>query len=105
MSKQTKIRDKIDKEVAIELCLYCKKNDQDPDNTCDDTICPCEASLVTAKTIRGIYHEHGVVIKVERELPELDGYSPANKRYYRFIQQDMLRAGYIAVEPLIGEEK
>ena len=58
MATREKIREGIDKEVAWELCLYCRKHDQDPnpDNQChlDE---PCEASMVTAKTIRRIYKE------------------------------------------------
>ena len=52
----------------------------------------------------------GVVIKVERELPE-NAYLISStgkmdidyKMGYRGAQQDMLKAGYVAVEPLIGE--
>jgi len=52
----------------------------------------------------------GVVIKVDRELPELlesefcvEPYS-LNPYSYDAAQRDMLKAGYVAVEPLIKEE-
>ena len=104
----------IDNEVAAELCLYCSKNDLD--GTCNDET-PCAASLVTARTIREIYHSQGVVIKVDRELPKnrmgegggatLDVIiSPSVCRSWcDQTQQDMLEAGYTAVEPLIEFDK
>jgi len=47
--------------------------------------------------------EAGVVIKVDRELPLLDCYS-AYPTVVEKVQQDMLKAGYVPVEPLIKEE-
>lgn len=58
-------------------------------------------------------HSQGVVIKVESELPKQDIYvSPAfgatveqesKMGGYDEAQQNMLKAGYVAVEPLIGD--
>ena len=53
-------------------------------------------------------HSQGVVIKVEKELPTIDWMdgraidrdSPGF-RGYQVAQQQMLNAGYVAVEPLI----
>ena len=45
-------------------------------------------------------HSRGVVIKVKRELPELS-WRQKNLEDGVEVQQDMLKAGYIAVEPLI----
>ena len=58
------IREEIDEDVALELCLYCKKHDEDP---CDVEQ-PCKAALVTAKTIRETYHSRGCVIKVDTKV-------------------------------------
>ena len=49
----------------------------------------------------------GVVIKVDRELPELkvaweDGVSYTAP--YEYAQKEMIQAGYTAYEPLTGEE-
>jgi len=69
-----------------------------------------------AKEIMGYEDSQGVVIKVDRELPENpyelkaqqawdinDGNSVAYKRWYGYRRclEDM--AGYVAVEPLTGE--
>jgi len=49
----------------------------------------------------------GVVIKMERDLPELVYVSEKNKEYElecaRHAQMDMLQVGYVLVEPLIKE--
>ena len=45
-------------------------------------------------------HSEGVVIKADRELPEDMWASPMNSVEHD-AQQDMLRAGYVAVEPLV----
>lgn len=47
-------------------------------------------------------HSQGVVIKVDRPLPDISYHSayPENEERY---QQAMLEAGFIAVEPLINE--
>ena len=72
-----------------------------------------------ASDILSYLHSQGVVIKVDRELPEIGIISgqyvseiDKSDRYwferpqlaaYRKSQQDMLGAGYAAVEPLIEE--
>lgn len=45
----------------------------------------------------------GVVIKVDRELPESQHTVKGEHEhgYYEYGQEDMLEAGYVAVEPLI----
>ena len=60
-------------------------------------------------------HSQGVVIKAERELPdkwgEWDGdfkissrlFDSNSEEAYNLAQQDMLRDGYVATEPLIKE--
>ena len=97
MTTREEIREGIDKEVAWELCLYCGKHDQDPnlDNRCNREE-PCEASMVTAKTIRGIYHSKGVCIKVE------SGWCPAHG-YPLPCDKCGAPKGTWSVEPLIEE--
>ncbi len=48
--------------------------------------------------------EQGVVIKVNRELPSYDNHvlGIVNEQG-RTAQRQMIKAGYVAVEPLIGE--
>lgn len=107
------IQEVIDREVALELCLYCQKHDQGDPCTVEQ---PCEAALVTAKTIRGIYHSQGVVKKVDRELPEIfkafddvghneDCHGKDTKLCPRCQLLKFLlavdNAGYVAVESLI----
>ncbi len=55
-------------------------------------------------------HSQGVVIKVDRELPDkplADDWAEAIKAprnaFYELAQKDMLKAGYVAVEPLVKE--
>jgi len=61
--------------------------------------------------VDGIFHrlnEKGVVIKVERELPTRpwDYFGDKLERAeYEHTQEQMLKAGYVAVEPLIKEVK
>jgi len=63
-----------------------------------------------AKIVIRYLHENNVVIKVDKELPEppFDVSSDTyrwKKQMCRIVQSDMLKAGYVAVEPLIKEEK
>ena len=50
-------------------------------------------------------HSHGVVIKVERELPGKEGvifsYGTGDDGIWDESQEAMINAGYVAVEPLI----
>lgn len=64
-------------------------------------------------------HDQGVVIKVDRELPKNPyfrsdedprdrtpySYDIKGQNGYNKCQKDMLKAGYVAVEPLIKGEK
>lgn len=62
-----------------------------------------------ATNILSYLHSQGVVIKVERELPDLpisqDDYDIVfyPEKVYREAQNIMLKADYAAVEPLIKE--
>ena len=56
------------------------------------------------KDIFEYLHSQGVVIKVDRELPIWELGSISNEveyAIYKAAQQDMLKAGYVAVEPLV----
>jgi len=79
-----------------------------------------EQRLVVGATliVDGVFsrlHSQGVVIKVDRELPKTESEKclPPFSVFYRGIlleqekkaQQDMLKASYVAVEPLIEGEK
>jgi len=83
LNKQEAIREVIDEEVALELCLYCQKHDQSGDPCLVEQ--PCKAALVTAKTIRQIYHSQGVVIKAKAGA-------------------DLNKCAIVAVESLVMEE-
>ncbi len=82
MSKQEEIR-----EGLIELARLAILN-QDPPSR-------------LAKEIIEYLHSEGCVLKVERELPSYR--NAVNKSYndYMLGREDMLKAGYVAVEPLI----
>ena len=61
-----------------------------------------------AKEITTYLHSQGVVLKVDRELPKLYEPLTATKEQndmvrlgYNSCKQDMLRAGYVATEPLV----
>ncbi len=70
-------------------------------------------NYMLASNILSYLHSQGVVIKVDRELPSLTDASRCspgsytwNKHIAEFnYQQDMLRAGYGAFEPLIEEKQ
>ena len=106
MSKQEEIREVIDTYVD-DGCLY-------PDRSCKHLSHPkvggyCPSQEDAYKCLMERLGKIGVVIKVEGELPRL----PSNitqdipggcyKIGYQTSQQDMLEAGYVAVEPLIEE--
>ena len=62
-------------------------------------------SGVITDGLLGYLHSQGVVIKVDRELPDMPCYSHTReKTAYSRSQEDMLNAGYVAVEPLIKEK-
>ena len=58
-------------------------------------------SLVASDILRYL-HSQGVVIKVDKELPLSDYYF--EDEAYETGQDDMLKAGYVAVEPIIGDK-
>ena len=69
--------------------------------------------LSEADRIRNYLHKRGVVVKVERELPEdnlpivagLETHTITMKSFAKKIRNDMLKAGYKATVPLIEEVK
>ena len=75
---------------------------------------PNRHSYAVADGMIRYLHSQGVVIKVERELPE---YAPFPERNPKPIEgaafllgmdigrEDMLGVGYVAIEPLIKESK
>ena len=70
-----------------------------------------EWAVETSKPDRAIkdiiqyLHSQGVVLKVERKLPKNDWTNEDMKRAWDIAQKFMLKAGYVAVEPLFEEEK
>lgn len=95
MDKQTEVREVIDAHTD-DRCLY-------PDKGCawcsKEGYCASDNDAYTClmKRLDGL----GVVIKVDRELPEIHTAHPA---LYKAMQHEMLNAGYVAVESLIKEE-
>ena len=65
-----------------------------------------KAYYVLAELLTIGLHSQGVVIKVKRELPEWvksEYWNARSGNVYAGSQQEMLNAGYVAVEPLIKE--
>ena len=56
-----------------------------------------------SKAIRVYLAERGVVIKVDRGLPPIGTSDNFGKTVSHLTQIDILKAGYVAVEPLIKE--
>ena len=83
MATREEIIEKIDEDVALELCLYCQKHDQSGDPCLVEQ--PCTAALVTAETIRQIYHSQGAVLKAKAGA-------------------DLNKCAIVAVESLVMEE-
>ena len=100
MTKQEDIREVIDAHTD-DRCLY-------PDKGCvwcsKEGYCASGNDAYTCLMKR--LDELGVVIKVDRELPEMpSNYDSEDNNYlYSQAQEDMLKAGYVAVEPLIKKE-
>lgn len=100
MTKQEKIR----RELYILTLGYFRRFNEEGDNFPNDTLCD---------EILSYLHSQGVVIRVERELPELKkllgeatlqekmAYLSGVKDYQAKIQE----AGYVVVETLIEESK
>ncbi len=65
---------------------------------CSTNLSQCKASSGADSILRKL-HSQGVVIKVDRELPKVC--NKLNPIARADEQQDMLKAGYIAVEPLV----
>ena len=94
-SKQGEIREGIDRELdafAQTLLLHPFKLEQ--------------LKGIASKSIKDYLHSQDVVIKVERELPEIT-YEPCPLIKGRLMAQmiNLKKAGYVAVEPLIEEKK
>lgn len=90
--KQEEIREEA--EVLFRACLMEKGMD-------------ASISDSLSKALMILLNGLGVVIKIDRELPPIpdkvtDGFHRAR---WLQAQQDMLGAGYVAVEPLIKEDE
>ena len=100
MTKREEIREVID-IYTDDDCLY-------PNTTCEwHKGGYCVSGDGSYKCLMKRLDELGVVIKVERELPEKpDGYDDYYLTWQKYDegQESMLEAGYVAVEPLIEEE-
>ncbi len=60
----------------------------------------------TVQKVLDYLHSEGVVIKVDRELPEdLDVWKETRRGGYFIGSEALEEAGYVAVEPLIEEVK
>ena len=98
MTKQEKIREEMANKVPKD-CQSCESECVPLDNTDH-----CSEQYHIADLILFYLHSQGLVLKVDRELPEikrnLKGLSP--EEITTLIQIDMEVAGYVAVEPLIG---
>lgn len=62
----------------------------------------CDCHLY-ADMLLSYLHSQGVVLKVERELPVMPTLPTFGDHLIRRTQLDMLKAGYVAVEPLVGK--
>ena len=67
------------------------------------------SSEITASVLMKYLDEQGVVIEVNRELPEyvigINTTSESSKMLAEEVQRDMLEAGYVVVESLVEDDK
>ncbi len=98
MTKQEEIRELIDLYTDDE-CLY-------PNKDCESRglFNYCRLGNDAYKCLMKRLGEKGVVLKVAAPLPDISYHSayPENEEAY---QQAILRAGYVATEPLIKEDE
>jgi len=99
MNKQEEIREGIKANILVAIKWAVSEGMTDP-----------YLDLHVDKVLK-LLHSQGVVIKVDRELPDYedlhdcyDGKLTSPEQFKHDIQMDMLKAGYVAVEPLIGGE-
>ncbi len=101
MPSKEEIRE-IDKQIAQVIADTVVGINWESDDPKDDAIL---AYYKCAKDIRTRLDKLGVVIKVDKELPSYVGATSVLERYdiafAKEVQKDMLRASYVAVEPLI----
>ncbi|KKM68514.1 hypothetical protein LCGC14_1460180 [marine sediment metagenome] len=97
MTKQDEIREGV--EVIVGCFAFNKP-------WCSLTEAQQECARECSREIIKREASQGVVIKVERKLPDCDNhvYGILNEQG-RVAQKQMLKAGYVAVEPLIEEEE
>lgn len=71
----------------------------------DDILWELAAGEITTLKAKQRLGDLGVVLKVCRELPESEHTVKGEHvhGYYEYGQEDMLEAGYVAVEPLVEE--
>ncbi len=91
MTKQEEIREGIDR--IIQHWNPCASTSTD--------WTPLHGGLTVGQDLVNYLHSQGVVIKVDRELPEPVGVEILVGAIIHATQQDMLKAGYVAVEPLV----
>lgn len=112
MSKQEEIREGIAKQLYTDWNRYPFKDGRNNNELMHWSDLP-EYSKDAYREWVDVYvfqtlHSQGAVRKVERELPEnpyhdRDGSSKSQYITYAYGQGDMLKAGYVAVKPLIEE--
>ena len=88
MTKQEEIREGVYKQIRSDVVGHSRTS-------------------YLAEGIINYLHSQGVVIKVDRELPDNEVWHKVEREFEAYCagRNDMLKAGYVAVEPLIKEEK
>jgi len=99
MTKREEIREAIGDYTDNE-CLY-------PDKDCkwrrEPGYCGSTPNVAAYKCLMKHLDEIGVVIKVDRELPDTPYWKQHRRAVEREVTAELLKAGYVAVETLIEE--
>jgi len=101
MTKQEEIREWV-KEWVLGIRQYLNDTEHSPEPF-TKPIDPNVLIVEFPNKLLKYLHSQGVVIKVERELPFADWITVPPSEIAKYTQQNMLKAGYKAVEPLIKE--
>ena len=98
-------QDEIREGVAEEIWRFCQRNDCIHESLNWAEVTGGYRGLILSITdiVREYEDSKGVVLKVERELPLIQVEYQGDIKVASKAQQDMLKAGYSATEPLIKE--
>lgn len=102
MNKQEEIREGIAQNLED---VFSELDHWDCPAECGHKVCLTEWRDTLTDELLAYLHSQGGVIKVDKELPAIVARGYFGRAMANLTQKDMLKAGFVAVEPLVVHNK